>query len=51
MPTRFHDADNGWLAEIDRRLRRQRRAMFFASGIAGCLAIVAIVEAMVWGWR
>jgi hypothetical protein len=39
------------LNDLDRRLRRQRRATFLASGIAGCLAVLAIVEALVWGWK
>jgi len=40
-----------WLAAIDHRYRRQRRAMFLASGIAACLAVVALVEALLLSWR
>jgi hypothetical protein len=53
QPMRPHfTADQGdWLAAIDRRSRRQRRAMLLASGIAACLAVVAVVEALLLGWK
>jgi len=45
-------ADQGdWLTELDRRFRRQRRAVFLASGIAACLAVVAAAEAVLLTWR
>jgi hypothetical protein len=39
------------LATIDRRYRRQRRGMFLASVIAACMAVVAIVEAILLSGR
>jgi hypothetical protein len=36
---------------MDRRLRRLRRAMLLASAIAGCLAVVAIVEGVLLSWK
>jgi hypothetical protein len=45
-------ADQGdWLAEMDRRFRRQRRAVFLTSGIAACLAVAAFVEALLLSWK
>ena len=40
-----------WLAELDRRLRRQRRATVLASSIAGCMALVGILEALIFVWK
>lgn len=40
-----------WMASLERRLRRQRRGMFLASGIAACLAVIAIVEAVLLSLR
>lgn len=40
-----------WLAAIDRRYRRQRRGMYLASGIAACLAVVAVVEGILLSWK
>lgn len=51
MPPHFTAQSHYWLEHLDRRLRRQRRATLLASGIAGCLAIVAIAEALLWGWK
>ena len=47
----FPTESRPWQDDLYRRFRRQRRAMLLASGIAGCLAIVAILEAVLWAWR
>jgi len=46
MQQHFTADRSDWLATLERRSRRQRRGMFFASGIAACLAVVAVVEAL-----
>jgi len=39
------------VASISRRASRERRAMIFASGIAGCMAVVALIEAVLLVFR
>jgi hypothetical protein len=51
LPPLFTAEHTDWLEELNRRLRRQRRAMVLASAIAGALAIVAIAEALFLGWK
>jgi hypothetical protein len=51
MPPELTTDRNNWLADLDRRFRRLRRAMLLASAIAGCLAVVAIVEALLLSWK
>jgi len=51
MQSHFTTGQGDWLAALERRSRRQRRGMFLASGIAACLAVVAVVEALMLSWR
>lgn len=51
MPPQLIFDRSNWLADLDRRFRRLRRAMLLASAIAGCLAIVAIVEGLLLSWK
>jgi hypothetical protein len=51
MQPHFTAESTVWLALMDRRLRRLRRAMLLASAIAGCLAVVAIVEGVLLSWK
>ncbi len=51
MPPELTTDRSNWLADLDRRFRRLRRAMLLASAIAGCLAVVAIVEALLLSWK
>jgi hypothetical protein len=51
MPSQLTADNSNWLADLDRRFRRLRRAMLLASAIAACLAIVAIFEAVLLSWK